>query len=122
MNRPVKYTKVIVRKFVRPMRDTQAAVESIIREIEVLNNLQEGSFLYEDRNTIFIPVDFSGLYQADTSDVIKTEHMGRYCLVVTSFIYTTEVPLDLATVLVPENSGVVSITTQECVNFDSEPT
>lgn len=120
MTQPNKKTEVTIRRFVRPMRDTLAAAEQTIKELTEENGLVDDFFLL-NRKSIYIPLDFSGIYQASFDDVMKTEFAGNLCYVAVEYVFQTAQDIDLKSILIPNSEGIVIVETIERLTVDGEP-
>lgn len=116
-----KLVEVTVRKFVRPMRDVTESVKSSMTYLEDLNSLPNNCFKLGSNKTIYMPINFSGLYQADMSDVIKTDYNGNICFICQEYKFSTELDLVLKELKIPENCGIIKLEKIEFINLDSEP-
>lgn len=120
MNKTIKTTQVTIRRFARPMRDTLAAAEQTIAELVKTNNLTDDFALFL-RKSIYVPVDFSGIYQASFEDVIKTEFSGNLCYVAVEFVFQTNSPVDISSLTIPDSEGIVIVECVERLTVDGEP-
>lgn len=120
MNKTLKTTQVTIRRFVRPMRDTLAAAEQTIDELVSVNKLTN-DFVLLNRKSIYVPVDFSGIYQASFEDVIKTEYSNNLCYVAVEFVFETTSQVDLTNLTIPDSEGIVIIESVERLVVDGEP-
>ena len=115
----MRQLEVTIRRFARPFRDTGEIAEGVIAQVSELNDLPE--FNLKSFRHVYIPKDFSGLYGNATPDVMTTEFNGKICLVAIEFIYRCETPKDPKEVKLPENSGIVMLSSVESVFVDGEP-
>jgi hypothetical protein len=120
MTQPNKKTEVTIRRFVRPMRDTLAAAEQTVFEFVNSNGLVD-DFVLSNHKSIYIPLDFSGIYQASFDDVMKTELGGNLCYVAVEYVFQTKQDINLKLVKIPDSEGIVFIETIERLTVDGEP-
>ena len=108
-----------IHRFVRPMRDSIEAATESAQKFCNLNKI--GDALYKGMRTVYVPVDFSGMYSQDVTDVIKTEYNGKLCLCVSEHTFQLEFDFPMVDLTVPEGEGIVRLSLIEELHFDAEP-